>query len=214
MKLKWFILTAVICLIIGMLLAEPLFWYAKSLMPIGISFVALNATDGFMALMWIGLAISIALYGVILGLIGGFWVQDILYTKEKQFIAKSVLPASILFIIGFLFGGWLYTQIMLPYFIDVNNSLGLTNLLNFYSILINGILMCFLAGISFELPILLRGLIKSGLIEVNKFRGNRKFIAFGCMVIGAVVVPTPDILSGLLFALPLYGLFELGLWGL
>ncbi len=54
-------------------------------------------------------------------------------------------------------------------------------------------------------------LVWSGVCNVDSLKKNRPYIILGAFVFGMVMTP-PDILSQLLLALPVWLLFELGLY--
>jgi sec-independent protein translocase protein TatC len=211
---KWFIAISVVCLIIGAFVAEPLYHALLSFLPAGIKFIATSPTDGFIILMYLGLGVSIGLLGFTFSAFGVLYLKDALYKKEKNFLLWSLLPASFLFVFGTLFGFLLYTQILMPFFIETNSSMGIENFFNLFSVISNLVVMSVLIGICFELPLVLRGLITLGFIEAKKLRESRGIIFFIIFFVAAVIVPTPDILSSGLVALPLYVLFEVSLIGL
>lgn len=65
-------------------------------------------------------------------------------------------------------------------------------------------------GVTFEVPVAVVLLVKSGLVTVEKLRSARGYVIVGAFVIAAVVTP-PDVLSQFMLAVPLCILFELGL---
>ena len=211
MNLKWIIIHAIFSFIVGILFAEPLLSFIKSLLPVGVKFIATNPFDGFMLIMWCGLAISIIIF--LLGLIILLYkeYQSAFYVAEKIFILKSFAPAVILFIIGAVFGIVLYTQIMLPFFIETNIYFGLENYWNLYSVITSGIGLSLMLGLAFLFPIILRGLIKLGALKKEFLKQQRAAVIIGILVVSAIITPTPDILSQLIVGAPLYVLFELSL---
>jgi len=210
-KLKLFSITGIISLIIGCLFAEPLTYFLITLLPKGIKFVAINPFDGFMILMWVGFAISIAVFGFIFSVWAWWNYKDILYKKEKELIIKSLFPSSILFLFGLCFGMFLYLNIMLPFFLETNVGLGLENLWSMYNVIVTGLGLSIMLGFCFELPLVVRGLIEVGLVTKQRLKENRGIVLFVVCLVSAVITPTPDLLSMFLVALPLYGLFEVSL---
>lgn len=76
---------------------------------------------------------------------------------------------------------------------------------------ISFVLMLGLAfGLAFESPLVVLFLAWSGLAPVETMAGARKYILFGIVIIASVITP-PDVISQMLLAIPMYGLFELGL---
>ncbi len=64
-------------------------------------------------------------------------------------------------------------------------------------------------GIVFEVPIIMMGLAKVGLIDYRMLNQNRKYAVFGVVVIATAVTPGSEVLTSLILAVPLYFLFEL-----
>ncbi|NYT45805.1 twin-arginine translocase subunit TatC [Alcaligenaceae bacterium] len=64
-------------------------------------------------------------------------------------------------------------------------------------------------GVTFEVPIAVILLVKSGVVTVQKLRSARGYVIVGAFVIAAVVTP-PDVVSQFMLAVPLCLLFELG----
>jgi sec-independent protein translocase protein TatC len=122
-----------------------------------------------------------------------------------------LFPASVLFLIGLIGGLLLYTQIILPYFIETNTLLGMKNYFSLYQLITTGLMLSLALGAIFEIPLILRGLIKLGVVQKKILKEQRLIIFFGICVISAIIVPTPDILSSGLVAIPMYGLFEASL---
>ena len=65
-------------------------------------------------------------------------------------------------------------------------------------------------GVTFEVPVAVVLLVKSGMVTIEKLRSARGYVIVGAFVIAAVVTP-PDVLSQFMLAVPLCILFELGL---
>ncbi len=202
------------CLIIGGLLSQITLAIFVSFLPKEVIFVALNPYDGFLILIWCGLAITLLLFMFFAGFSLSVYYKDALYEKEKKFILKNVIPSGVLFVIGLVFGFFLYTQIMLPFFVETNLLIGLTNYWNLYSVISSGIGLSIALGLSFQMPLVIRGLIKFKFVEAKFFREKRLIVIFLLLLISGIITPTPDVLSQLIVAIPLYLLFELSLIGL
>ncbi len=65
-------------------------------------------------------------------------------------------------------------------------------------------------GITFEVPIAVILLVKTGVVTVAKLREIRGYVIVGAFVIAAIVTP-PDVVSQILLAAPLCLLYELGI---
>jgi Tat protein translocase TatC len=76
---------------------------------------------------------------------------------------------------------------------------------------ISFVLMLALAfGIAFQLPIVVFFLAWSRIVPASAMARARRYVLFGIIVAAAMLTP-PDVISQLLLAVPMYGLFELGL---
>lgn len=76
---------------------------------------------------------------------------------------------------------------------------------------ISFVLMLALAfGIAFETPIVVIFLSWSNLVRAETMAHARRYVIMGIVVVAAIITP-PDVISLTLLALPMYGLFELGL---
>lgn len=210
MNFKWLAGLGLFALVIGTVLCEPFYLFIKSLLP-NVNWIAYAPFDGFMLLMWCGIIISLIIFAG--GLI--IWVfkeySDILKDNEKEFLLKNLLPALILFIVGNVFGLIVYTQLMLPFFLETNTSMGLENYWNLYQVITTGLKLSLMLGFAFLFPLVLKGLIKLNLIEKKVLKEKRGIVIVIILVLSAVITPTPDILSMLIVALPLYLLFEASL---
>src|SRR5690606_35018163 len=61
-------------------------------------------------------------------------------------------------------------------------------------------------GISFLLPVLMLLLNRAGLVTREQFAKSRRFVIVGIFIVAAVVTP-PDVVSQLILAIPLMGLY-------
>jgi sec-independent protein translocase protein TatC len=66
-------------------------------------------------------------------------------------------------------------------------------------------------GIAFQLPLVVLALVRIGIVDVPQLKKMRKYVFFIIVVISAFIVP--EMVTGMCaLALPLYMLFEFGLW--
>mgnify|MGYP003530521772 FL=1 len=66
-------------------------------------------------------------------------------------------------------------------------------------------------GLTFEIPIVTLILILIGVVTTEQLAANRRFIIVGCFFVAMFVTP-PDALSMIMLAIPMWMLFELGLF--
>ena len=65
--------------------------------------------------------------------------------------------------------------------------------------------------IAFQLPVAMTVVASMGLFDPASLARRRKYIAFGCFLVGIIITPNQDIVSNIIFPIMLWGLFELGL---
>ena len=69
----------------------------------------------------------------------------------------------------------------------------------------------FAFGVAFEVPIATILLIMFGATTAERLKKNRSYIIIGSFVVGMILTP-PDIISQILIAIPIWLLFEVGLF--
>ena len=74
------------------------------------------------------------------------------------------------------------------------------------------VLTMFIAfGVTFEVPVVVIVLVRLGMVSLEKLRSIRPYVIVGAFVVGAIFTP-PDVISQMLLAVPLWLLYELGLF--
>ena len=66
-------------------------------------------------------------------------------------------------------------------------------------------------GLTFEVPVVVILLAKFGIVDQAKLREARPYVVVGAFVIAAIVTP-PDVVSQFMLAVPMWLLFEVGLF--
>lgn len=69
--------------------------------------------------------------------------------------------------------------------------------------------LCF--GLAFQLPLVVLFVVWLGIWTAGELARARRYVIFGIVVAAAVITPTPDVITCLLLAGPMYLLFEVGL---
>jgi len=132
-----------------------------------------------------------------------------LYKQEKRFVAPLLLASSALFYIGVAFAYFLVVPIVMQFFVQTA-PVGVVVMTDISSYL-DFVLQMFLAfGITFEVPLIVLLLIRTGIVEHQTLVNQRPYIIIAAFVVGMLLTP-PDVFSQILLAVPLCLLFELGL---
>jgi sec-independent protein translocase protein TatC len=133
-----------------------------------------------------------------------------LYQKEKRYIHLAVPFSAALFVTGALFFLYVVAPISLTFFLRFGKLINVAPNWTFqkYVSFITVLMLVF--GIGFQTPIAIFFLHMTGLVSIQAFKRSRKYVLLGVFIVAAVATP-PDPVSQVTLALPLYGLFELGI---
>jgi sec-independent protein translocase protein TatC len=122
------------------------------------------------------------------------------------------LPLSV----GLFLGGVALCEfVVLPagvdYLMSFNDWLGYEPELRLSDWLGFALLMPLVFGLAFQTPLVMVFLERIGLFDVDTYRRNRRLAIFLLAVAAAVFSVTPDYYSMLALAVPLWGLYEVGI---
>lgn len=175
---------------------------------------ALSASEQFFNHIWISLVIGIILsFPFILFEIWKF-IRPALRHNEANHVKSFIVISSTLFIIGVLFGYFVFFPMcynfLINYQISEAGMVETHNTLEDYISLIST--MVFVSGLIFELPVIVFLLSKLGLITSSFMRQYRKHAFVLILIVAAVITPSPDVASQLIVATPLYILYELSIF--
>jgi sec-independent protein translocase protein TatC len=174
----------------------------------------LSASEQFFNHMWISF-----LCGIILGFPFVLWelwkfVRPALKNKEIGPVKIFVVIASILFLIGIFFGYFLLFPMSYNFLINYQvSSSGIVQTQNTFDDYISLIsTMTLVAGIIFEMPILVYFLTRMTLLTPEFMRKYRKHAVIIILIAAAVITPSPDVTSQMVVAIPMYLLYEISVF--
>ncbi|MBA3777472.1 MAG: twin-arginine translocase subunit TatC, partial [Betaproteobacteria bacterium] len=133
-----------------------------------------------------------------------------LYQHEKRLVTPVIVSSVAFFVIGMAFAYFFVFPVMFSFFAGytppgVQMMTDIDKYLSF-------VLAMFLAfGLTFEVPIIVLVLVRMRVVSLEKLRSIRSYVIVGAFVLGAIFTP-PDVLSQLMLAVPLWVLYELGLF--
>ncbi len=187
------------------LLAQPML----AALPQGGHMIATDVAGAFFVPMKVTLMVSflIALPYVLYQ--AWSFVAPGLYASERKLTAPLLVASVILFFIGMSFA---FFVVFPTVFVFVNKFAPegvsvMTDIDKYLSF----VMTTFLAfGVTFEVPVVVIVLVKTGLVTVDKLREIRQYVIVGAFVVGAIFTP-PDVLSQFLLAAPLILLYEAGI---
>ena len=139
-----------------------------------------------------------------------FWafVAPGLYRNEKRLVFPLMVTSSLLFYLGMAFAYFVVFPLMFAFFQAVAPH-GVEIMTDISSYLDFVLKIFFAFGLAFEVPIATVVLVWTGFTTPEALAQKRPYIIVGVFVIGMLLTP-PDMISQTLLALPVWGLFELG----
>lgn len=132
-----------------------------------------------------------------------------LYRHEKRLALPLIASSTLLFLAGMAFCYFFVFRTVF-HFIATFAPQSITPAPDIEAYLSFVMTMFMAFGITFEVPVAVVLLVKTGLVDVAKLRQARGYVVVGAFVIAAVVTP-PDVVSQFMLAVPLCLLYEVGL---
>lgn len=188
------------------LLSEPL----MAALPAGGQMIATDVASPFFAPFKLTLVVSFFI--AIPYVLYQCWafIAPGLYKEEKRLVAPLMLSSSLLFYGGIAFAYFVIFPLAFPFFVGVAPEGVVINTdINSY---LNFVLKLFFAfGVSFQIPIAIILLCWTGFTTPESLREKRPYVIVAVFVIGMLMTP-PDPISQTLLAIPMWLLFELGVF--
>ena len=212
------LLRAVLAVLIGFIILFPfaneIYGFVsaplRELMPEGSTMIATGVASPFLTPFKLSLVLAIFMaIPVVLYQVWGF-VAPGLYQKEKRIALPLLASSVLLFYAGAAFAYFAVFPLIFAFFTSVGpaNVQVMTDI-NSY---LDFVLKLFLAfGIAFEMPIAAVILIWTGVTSPDALAKKRPYIVVGCFIFGMLLTP-PDVISQSLLAIPMWLLFELGVF--
>jgi len=187
------------------ILSKPLL----KMMPEGSSLIFTSVAEAFFTYMKVAFIAGIMVASpFVLYQIWAF-VAPGLYRHEKQYVIPFVTAGSFFFVLGILFAYFVAIPVgfrfLLGYATDFIKPM--PSMKEYLSFSIK-FLLAF--GLVFEFPVVLVLLARIGIVDAKTMARHRKYAILLIFIFAAVMTP-PDIISQLLMAIPLMGLYELSI---
>jgi sec-independent protein translocase protein TatC len=156
---------------------------------------------------------SSIMIGLILGvpyLLYEIWkfISPALHEKERKAASGFVFYASFLFLLGVLFGYYVVTPLSIRFFANYTVSESITNMFAVDSFISSETMLTLLSGLVFQLPIVVYILSSLDILTPKFMREKRRYAVIIILILAAIITPSPDALTMLVVALPLFILYE------
>lgn len=160
---------------------------------------------------------SSLMIGIVLGfpyLLFEIWrfVKPALHDKERKSASGFTFYATLLFLIGILFGYYIIAPLSISFLAQYSVSDVIDNQITIDSYLATVATLTIGSGIIFELPIIIFILSKLGVMTPKFMRSSRRYATVIILIIAAIVTPTPDLLTMLTVSFPLFLLYEVSIY--
>ncbi len=186
--------------------SEPL----RAILPAGASMIATEVTSPFFTPFKLTLVAAIFLAMPYVLYQAWSFIAPGMYRHEKRFALPLLASSVILFYAGIAFAYFVVFPLIFSFFTSVApTDITIMTDINSY---LNFVLELFFAfGVAFEIPIAVILLILTGITTPEALASKRRYVIVGCFAIGAVLTP-PDVFSQTLLAVPMWLLFEAGVY--
>ncbi|MBL6695215.1 MAG: twin-arginine translocase subunit TatC [Luminiphilus sp.] len=188
------------------IVSQPL----RDLLPEGSSMIATEVASPFLTPFKLTLVTAVFL--VIPYILFQVWafVAPGMYRNEKKIAFPLLASSVLLFYAGTAFAYFIVFPLIFAFFTSVGpTDVTVMTDINRYLDFVLKIFFAF--GVAFEIPIAAVILIWSGVTTAESLAKKRPWIIVGCFIAGMLLTP-PDVISQSLLAIPMWLLFELGIF--
>ncbi len=137
------------------------------------------------------------------------FISPALYENEKKSVRWVFLFGTGMFFLGCAVGYFAVFPVTLRFLATYQISEAITEQVSLESYMDNFLMLIFIMGVMFEMPLLSWLLSQLGLVNRSFFHKYRRHAVVGLLVLSAFITPSGDPFTLSLVFIPLYGLFEL-----
>jgi len=214
--------TRLLRIVIGILVIFlPLAYFARDLftflsgplmahMAEGNSLIATGVAAPFLAPFKLSMLVAVALslpwtlYQI------WMFVAPGLYAQERRLVTPLLVSSTGLFYLGMAFAYYAVFPVVFGFFISVApDGVAVMTDISAYLDFVLGMFMAF--GIAFELPVGIFLVVWAGFVTPRQLASYRAYVVVASFAVGMLLTP-PDVISQTLLAVPVYLLYEIGIW--
>jgi sec-independent protein translocase protein TatC len=186
--------------------SEPL----RSLLPEGSTMIATEVASPFLTPF--KLTMVAAVFLAIPYILYQLWsfIAPGMYRHEKRLAIPLLASSVLLFYAGAAFAYYVVFPLVFGFFTSVGPS-DITMMTDINRYLDFVLKLFFAFGLAFEIPIAAVIMIRAGITTADDLARKRPYIIVGCFILGMFLTP-PDLISQSLLAIPMWLLFEVGVW--
>ena len=174
-----------------------------------LGFTLINTSMGGQFMVHITVSIAVGVIIAVPYILWGVWrvVRPGLAKAEQKAVRGVVFYASLLFLVGVVFGYYVLAPMSIQFLGTYEVSASIPNMVNLDSYISTLTADTIWTGLVFELPLIVLFLARIGIVGPEFLRTYRRH-SFGLiLVVGAIITP-PDVTSQLLVSIPLIALYQ------
>jgi sec-independent protein translocase protein TatC len=181
----------------------------RRVLPKGQNLSYTTLTEPF--LMYFRVSMLAAIIGAAPVILWQVWlfISPALYRREKKYVLPFVGVGFLFFIAGCCFGYFEAFPVVVTFLIGVGKPFNAVITINEYLSTASKVILGL--GLVFETPILIFFLARIGIVSEKFLLAKFKYAVLVIFIIAAIITPTPDIATQLVFALPMIALYLLGI---
>jgi sec-independent protein translocase protein TatC len=179
-------------------------------LPAGATMIATDVTGTFLVPLKVTLMAALLLaLPYVLWQIWAF-VAPGLYQHEKKLVLPVIVSSFIFFLVGMGFAYFVVFPVAFGFFAGYTPA-GVQMMTDIDKYLSFVLTMFIAFGATFETPVVVIVLVRLRIVPLEKLKAARPYVIVGAFVVGAIFTP-PDVVSQLLLAVPLWLLYEVGVF--
>jgi sec-independent protein translocase protein TatC len=140
------------------------------------------------------------------------FVSPALYDHERRYATVLVGSGYMMFMMGTLLNYLLIFPLTVKFLGTYQVSPDVANMLTIQSYIDTLLMMNFVMGVVFELPVVCWLLGKMGLVTAQIMSQWRRHAVVVILIVAAIITPTTDAFTLFLVALPIWLLYEMSIW--
>ncbi len=175
----------------------------------GLELIATSPTESLMLYMKMAFFVGIFLAAPFLLYQVWAFISPGLYPNEKSYAVPFIFFGTLFFVSGAAFGHYYLFPLSFSFLgtfggEDIKFMPRVSEYYSFYSWFLLAL------GIVFQVPVVIFVLARIGLVNATFLLRHFKWAVLGSFIVAAVVTPTPDMVTQALLAMPMIGLYLLG----
>lgn len=179
-------------------------------LPKYVKLVVTAPSQAFLAQMYASIFLGVILSTPVIAHEIAAFVSPGLYENEKRTVRNIIVPTTVLFIVGCIFGYLFVVPFSFDFLYGYAVAIGAQTFITLDELISFVVLFVVAFGISFELPVIMWVLSAIGIVDAKFWRNNWRYAAVAIVIFGAVITPDGSGITMWFVALPMMALYLAG----